>query len=44
MSHQSLTNRSSQPLVVVKSAFDFTKQFPVFATLAPASGGSALSR
>jgi hypothetical protein len=28
----------------LKSRFDFMKQFPVFATLALASGGSALSR
>jgi hypothetical protein len=40
----SLTNRSSQPLAVVKSTFDFMKQFIVFATLALASGGSAPSR
>jgi len=39
-----LTNRWSQPLAVVKSTFDFMKQFSVFATLAHASGGSALSR
>ena len=39
-----LTNRWSQPLAVVKSIFDFMKQFPVFAALAAASGGSALSR
>jgi len=39
-----LTNRWSQPLAAVMSTFDFMKQFPVFATLAPASGGSALSR
>jgi hypothetical protein len=37
-------SRSSQPMAVVKSTFDFMKQFPMFATLAPASGGSALSR
>jgi hypothetical protein len=39
-----LTNRWSQPLAVVKSMFDFMKQFSVFATLVPASGGSAPSR
>jgi hypothetical protein len=39
-----LTNRWSQPLAAVKSTFDFMKQFFVFATLAPASGGSAPSR
>jgi hypothetical protein len=45
MSHPlHLTNRWSQPLAAVKSTFDFMKQFSVFATLAAASGGSALSR
>jgi hypothetical protein len=39
-----LTNRWSQPLAVTKSTFDFMKQFPVFATLPSASGGSAPSR
>ena len=39
-----LTNRWSQPLAVVMTRFDFMKEFPEFATLAPASGGSALSR
>jgi len=39
-----LTNRWSQPLAVVMSMFDFMKQFPEFATLALASGGSARSR
>jgi len=39
-----LTNRWSQPLAGVKSTFNFMKQFPVFATLGPASGGSAPSR
>jgi hypothetical protein len=39
-----LTNRWSQPLAVVKSTFDFMKQFQMLATLIPASGGSALSR
>jgi hypothetical protein len=29
---------------VVKFTFDFMKQFSMFATLAPASGGSAPSR
>jgi hypothetical protein len=47
-----LTNRWSQlrkysrarTLAVVKSTFDFMKQFQMLATLIPASGGSALSR
>jgi hypothetical protein len=39
-----LTNRWSQPLAVVMSTFSFMKQFPEFATLAAASGGSAPSR
>jgi hypothetical protein len=39
-----LTNRWSQPLAVVKSTFDFMKQFSMFFALAAASGGSALSR
>jgi hypothetical protein len=39
-----LTNRWSQPLAAVMTRFDFMKQFFVFATLAPASGGSAPSR
>src|SRR5438445_768334 len=39
-----LTKRWSQPLTVVKSTFNFMKQFQEFATLAPASGGSAPSR
>jgi hypothetical protein len=39
-----LTNRWSQPLAGVNSTFDFMKQFPLFATLVPASGGSAPSR
>jgi hypothetical protein len=39
-----LTNRWSQPLAVVKSTFNFMKQFLIFATLAAASGGSASSR
>ena len=34
-----LTNRWSQPLAAVKSTFEFTKQFSIFATLALASGG-----
>jgi len=42
MSH--LTNRWSQPLAGVKSTFDFMKQYSMFAALAAASGGSALSR
>jgi hypothetical protein len=41
---QHLINRWSQPLAAVKSTFVFMKQFFVFATLAAASGGSALSR
>jgi hypothetical protein len=44
LSKTGLTNRWSQPLVAVKSTFDFMKDFLVFATLAAASGGSALSR
>jgi hypothetical protein len=39
-----LTNRWSQPLAVLKSTFNFMKQFSMFATLAAASGGSAPSR
>jgi hypothetical protein len=39
-----LTNRWSQPLADVKSTFNFMKQFCVFAALAGAGGGSALSR
>ncbi len=39
-----LTNRWSQPLVVVKSTFDFMKQFLMLATPVAASGGSAPSR
>jgi hypothetical protein len=38
------SNRWSQPLAVAMRTFDFMKQFLVFATLAAASGGSALSR
>jgi hypothetical protein len=34
-----LAKRSSQPLAGVISRFDFMKQFPMFATLAAASGG-----
>jgi hypothetical protein len=34
-----LTKRCSQPLAAVKSAFDFMKEFPIFATLALTSGG-----
>jgi len=40
MAHPHLTNRSSQPLAVVKSTFDFMKQLSMFAALAAASGGS----
>jgi hypothetical protein len=39
-----LTNRWSQPLAAVMSTFDLMKPFPVFATFAAASGGSAPSR
>jgi len=39
-----LTNRWSQLLAVAMRPFDFMQQFSVFATLAPASGGSAPSR
>jgi hypothetical protein len=40
-----MPNRSlGQPLAALKSTFDFMKQFRMFATLAPASGGSAWSR
>jgi hypothetical protein len=39
-----LTNRSSQPLAVVKSTFDFMKQSQKLVTLAAASGRSAFSR
>jgi hypothetical protein len=39
-----LTNRWSQPLAVAINTFDFMKQFLIFAALAAASGGSALSR
>jgi GGDEF domain-containing protein len=35
---------SNQPLAVVMTRFDFMKQFPMFATLGHASGGSAPSR
>jgi len=34
----------NQSLAAVKATFDFMKQFPMFATLAAASGGSAPSR
>jgi len=37
-------SRSSQPMAVVKSRFDFMKQFPMFATLAAASVSSAPTR
>jgi hypothetical protein len=39
-----LTDRWSQLLAGVMRRFNFMKQFSMFATLAPASGGSALSR
>jgi hypothetical protein len=39
-----LTNRWSQPLAVAMRRFDFMKQFLMFASLGPASGGSAPSR
>jgi hypothetical protein len=39
-----LTNRWSQPLAGAMHTFDFMKQLSMFATLAAASGGSALSR
>lgn len=39
-----LTNRWRQPLAAVLSRFDFMREFPMFATLVPASGASALSR
>jgi hypothetical protein len=39
-----LTNRWSQPLAAVKFTFDFMKQLSLFAALAAAIGGSALSR
>jgi len=42
--NERLTNRWSQPLAVVKSTFDFMKQFLMCATLTAASDGSALSR
>jgi hypothetical protein len=38
-----LTKRSSQALAVVKSKFDFMKQFQMFTAPAFASGGSARS-
>jgi hypothetical protein len=44
MRRRHLTNRWSQPLAAVMTRFDFIKQFPKFATLAAASGGSAPSR
>jgi hypothetical protein len=34
-----LTHRCSEPLAAVKSTFDFMKQFSMFATLGPVSGG-----
>jgi hypothetical protein len=39
-----LTNLWSQPLVAVKSTFDFMKQPSMSAALGAASGGSAPSR
>ena len=39
-----LTNRWSQPLAVAMRTFNFMKQFFLFATLAPVSGRSSLSR
>jgi hypothetical protein len=44
LKRRDLINRWSQPLAVVKSTLDFMKQFSIFAALAAASGGSALSR
>jgi hypothetical protein len=44
MEEKDLTNRWSQPLAVVKSTFNFMKQFSMLAALAAASGGSAPSR
>jgi hypothetical protein len=41
---QRLTNRSSQPLAIAMSTFNFMKSLPMFATLAPASGGLSPSR
>jgi len=41
---EDLTNRWSQLLAVVMSAFDFMKQFSMFATLGATSGGSAPAR
>ena len=37
-------NRLSQPLAGAMTRFKFMKQFSMVATLAPASGGSAVSR
>jgi hypothetical protein len=44
LKRRDLTNRWSQPLSAVMSEFNFIKQFPMFAALAAASGGSAPSR
>jgi len=44
MKDEHLTNRWSQPLAGAMRTPDFMKQFSMFATLAPASGGSAPSR
>jgi hypothetical protein len=39
MERPHLTNRCSQPLAVAMCRFDFMREFPMFATLAAASGG-----
>jgi hypothetical protein len=44
MQVKGLTNSWSQPLAVAMCTFNFMKQFSMFAALAAASGGSALSR
>jgi hypothetical protein len=44
MSKAQMVHRLGLPLAVVISCFDFMKQFPEFAALAPASGGSASFR
>jgi hypothetical protein len=38
------SKRWTQPLAIAIGSFDFVKHSLVFATLAPASGGSVLSR
>jgi len=43
-SAEGLTMRWSQPLAVAMRRLAFMKQFLMFVTLAPASGGSAHSR